>query len=68
LRTPYERLREEYLTGPKFEAARQTIPDFDDYLQSMVQQQICEAVRILQYVEVENGVEGEPVEERLIVN
>lgn len=68
LRTTYERLRDEYLTAPTFEAARQTTPDFDDYLQSMVQQQICEPIRILQYIEIENGVEGELVEERLIVD
>ena len=68
VRTTYEQLRQEYLTASKFEAARRITPDFDDYLESMILQRICDPIQILQYIEIENGVEGEPVEERLIVD
>jgi hypothetical protein len=34
----------------------------------MVLQRICDPVQILQYIEIENGIEGEPAEERLIVD
>lgn len=67
-RTTYEQLRQEYLTASTFEAARQITSNFDDYLQSMVLQRIYEPHQILQYIKIENGVEGEPVEERLIVD
>lgn len=67
-RTTYEQLRQEYLTASTFEAVRQITPDFDDYLQSMVLQRIYEPIQILEYIEIENGVEGEPVEERVIVD
>ena len=67
VRTHYDEWKADYLTDARFEAARQSTPDFDDYLKFQVQQG-CRPVQVLQYISGEGSGESKIFEERVIVD